>query len=407
MSTTFRSHRRPKSLVLGLGLLGCVRGGEAQVAAPEAARSPAPRVAPACAGAECEAQAQAALHEGRPADAIALFDRGCAFGQASACARLAGLVAGGAAGARDPGRAVGLYERACQLGAADACGAAAAILSEGSSVPADPGRALGLWVAGCARQDAGACFAAGTRLEAGTAGAREPERAAESFASACELGHAMGCYNAGVLLFRETGAQPGGNERAVGLYGRACEGGVADGCLRQGLAALRGLGAPVDRKRAVGLFTRACAGGAADGCAAKEQVSRARGREVAIALTTRVPSFTIRGLTVRDLACRMVETDAMAVAEVVDGIAGQRAALDACAPAGAVVPVTWSYQGGHAGAIKVERADKKVAACVRKAVSAARASQTASCTATLLIGAAEGAQRELAARGGVGAGTGS
>lgn len=405
---TFWNHRRRSApLVFGLGLVACVRGGEAEVTAPEVATSPAPVVARACAGPECEAQAQAALHEGRSADAVALFDRGCALGQASTCTRLAGLIAGGGAGARDPGRAVGLYERACQLGAAEACGTAATFLLEGSSVPADPGRALALLIAGCARRDAGACFTAGGRLEAGTAGPREPERAAESFASACDLGHAMGCYNAGVLLFQETGAQPGGNERAVGLYERACEGGVAEGCLRQGLAALRGLGAPVDRKRAVGLFTRACAGGATDGCAAKEQVARARGREVAIALTTRVPSFTIRGLTVRDLACRMVETDAMAVAEVVDGLAGQRAALDACAPAGAAVPVTWSYQGGQAGAIKVERADKKVAACVRKAVSAARASQTASCTATLLIGAADGAQRELAARAGVGAGAGS
>lgn len=385
--------------IAALAACACATPQATSTATPTAAAPllPPAAAAPSCAPADCNTRAMAALGEGRPADALALLDRACSLGHAVACSSLAGLLRSGGLGAKDPGRALGLYDRSCRLGFAEACTTVGGMLAEGTVVPADPPRALAMFEAGCARQDAAACFTAGIHLESGRAGKREPERAAASFVRSCELGHATGCFNAGVLLYREEGARPGENERAAAMFGRACEGAQPAGCLRLGLAVLQGVGAPPDAKRAAGLFGQACEGGDADGCAAKEQLVKARGRTVAIALTTRVPSFTIRGFSVRDLACRMTETDPMAVAEVVDGLAGQRAALDACAPGGAAAPVSWSYRDGKAGQVRVEVADAKVAACVRKAVAAARASQTASCSATLLIGAPEGAQRELAA----------
>jgi TPR repeat protein len=273
------------------------------------------------------------------------------------------------------------------------------MLVEGTAVPADPGRGLAMLELACEGKDMYACFTAGLLHEEGRGGApRDPQRAATAFGRACELGHATGCYNAGILLYRELGARPGENEQAVGYFERACEGAQPAGCLRVGLAALRGVGAAEDRARAAGLFDRACQGGDHDGCHAAEQLKKARGRRVEIALTTQTPSFSIGGLSVRDLSCRMTQTDPMALAEAVEGLAAHKQELDACAPAGEAAAVAWSYRGGKTGDVRVRGMDAKIASCVRKAVERARSSLTASCAATLLIGEPGGARRVYAER---------
>lgn len=356
-----------------------------------------------CEAGECNTRGMQALGLGRRDEAIVLLDRACAAGHAVGCSNLAGVYRGGAGVARgaagDPQRAVGLYDRSCRLGFAEACATVGTMLVEGTAVAADPARALAMFELACGKKDPNACFTAGLLHEEGRGGApRDPQRAATAFGSACEVGHATGCYNAGILLFRELGARPGENEQAVGYFERACEGAQPAGCLRVGLAALRGVGAAEDRGRAAVLFARACEGGDADGCHAAEQLKRARGRKVEIALTTRTPSFSIGGLSVRDLSCRMPQTDPMALAEAVEGLAVHKPELDACAPAGEAAAVDWSYRGGKTGDVRVRVADAKIAACVRKAVERARSSLTASCAATLLIGEPTGARRVYAER---------
>jgi hypothetical protein len=123
------------------------------------------------------------------------------------------------------------------------------------------------------------------------------------------------------------------------------------------------------------------------------------GRKIEVALTSRAPALTMVGLTVHELSCRMPQTDPLALAEALEGVAAHKAALDACAPAGAAVAVAWTYRGGRAALVRVDGADPRLAGCVRKAALRARSSLTASCAATLLIGEATGARKALAERG--------
>ena len=382
-------------------VFGCAGSAIEEPTTPAPAAAPRPAIAPpaaACEPADCNTRGMLALGLGHHGEAVALLDRACSIGHAVACSNLAGIFRGGAGGGpHDPPRAVGLYERSCRLGFAEACTAVGTMLAEGTVVPADPARALGLFEQACTRRDAYACFTAGMFHEAGRGGPRDAGRAATAFASACELGHATGCYNAGILLH---GDDAGDNARAAGLFARACEAKLPAGCLRLGIAALHGVGVPAERGRAAELFARACADGDADGCAAAEQLKKARGRRVEVALTSRAPNLSIGGLTVQALACRMPETDPLALAEAVEGLAAHKEALDACAPTGGAPEVAWSYRGGRAGQVEVRGAEPRVAACVRKAVERARSGLTASCAATLLIGDPGGARRMLAERGG-------
>ncbi|MFZ6184131.1 tetratricopeptide repeat protein [Nannocystis pusilla] len=390
-----RTDRRLPLLAAGLLAVVSACSGTTQEPAPPAGPPPL-----RCEPAECNNQGMQALGLQRPDEAVRLLDRACSLGHAAGCSNLAGVLRGGVGGGpRDPARAVGLYDRACRLGFAEACATVGSMLAEGTAVPADPPRALGMFELGCAKQDAFACFTAGLFYEAGRGlPARDPGRAAGSFAQACGLGHATGCFNAGILLYDEANGQPGENARAVEFFARACAGAQPAGCLREGLAALRGVGTAADATRAAGLFARACEGGDDDACGLAAQLKRSRGRKIEVALTSRAPALTMAGLTVHELSCRMPQTDPLALAEALEGVAAHKAALDACAPAGAAVTVAWSYRGGRAGLVRVDAADPKLAGCVRKAVERARSSLTASCAATVLIGEAAGARKALAER---------
>lgn len=364
--------------------------------APPAALAPPP---PGCEPDACNRDGMTAIGLGRPAEGIALLDRACSRGHAAACSNLAGVLRGGVGGVpKDPPRAVGLYDRSCRLGLAEACTTVGTMLVEGTAVPADRPRALAMFELGCAKSDAFACFTAGLLHEDGRAGVRDPARAVTAFDRACALGHATGCFNAGILLYREVGARPGENERAVDLFTRACESGLPAGCLRQGLAALRGIGTRTDTTLAKSLFSRACEGGDEDGCVLAERLKHARGGKIEVVLTSRAPALTMAGLTVHELACRMPQTDPLALAEAVEGLALHKQALDACAPTGTAVDLAWSYRAGRAEHVQATAADPKVAACVRKAALRARSSLVASCTATVLIGDPGEARRVLAER---------
>jgi TPR repeat protein len=375
---------------LGAGVLaGCA-------AAPPPAPAPAP-AGPTCDAAACNTLGMQALERARRGEAVDLLDRACSLGHAVGCSNLAGVLRGGAGA--DPPRAAALYERACGLGFAEACASLGSILAEGKLVPADAPRALAMYDRACAGADAFGCFTAGLLLAEGRGVPRSAEAATERFDRACGLGHATGCYNAGLLLFRERGARPGENERAAQLFGRACDGQQPAGCMRLGIATLRGQGAGPDPARARELFDRACRAGDGDGCEAAAQLARGKGgKDTPIALTSSAPALTMGGLRVLDLSCRMPEVGPMALGEAIEALAAHKPALDACAPAGEAPRVTWSWQGQRAGQVKVVGGGAKVEACVRRAVERARAGLRGGCSAVLLIGDPEGAQRVRAAR---------
>lgn len=383
-------------LGLGVALVGCA-GPTAQ------AERAAPAVAgPTCEAGECNTLGMDALARARHDEAVQLLDRACALGHAVGCSNLAGLLRGGSGRPREPQRAVGLYDRSCHLGFAEACAAVASIYAEGLLVPQDLGRALVMYDQACAHRDANGCFTAGILVAEGRGVARSPEAAADRFDQACALGHATACFNAGILLYRERGARPGENERAAQYFGRACEGQQPAGCLRLGIATLHGHGVPADTQAARELFTRACTGGDADGCAAVEQLKRSKGRradqDMAIALTSSLSTLAIAGLRVHDLVCRMPEVGPMALAEVVEVLAVHKAALDACAPEGQAPAVSWVWKGQRPGQVKVRGGGPRVEGCVRKAVERARADLSGACSAVLLVGDPEGAQRRLKER---------
>lgn len=409
ISRTVRAHMRKGQGIRLLAAIAtittaCDPAGAPAPTPPPAVLAPPP---PGCEPDACNREGMAAIGLGRPAEGIGLLDRACARGHAVACSNLAGVLRGGVGGApKDPPRAVGLYDRSCRLGFAEACTTVGTMLSEGTAIPADRPRALAMFELGCAKNDAFACFTAGMLHEDGRAGARDPARAATSFTRACTLGHATGCFNAGILLYREVGARPGENERAVDLFARACAGAQPAGCLRQGLAALRGIGARTDTTLAASLFARACTGGDEDGCVLAERMKQARGGKIEVALTSRAPALTMAGLTVHELACRMPQTDPLALAEALEGLALHKEALDACAPTGTAIELAWSYRAGRAEQVRATAADPRVATCVRKAALRARSSLVASCTATVLIGEPTEARRVLAERRAAAMGTG-
>lgn len=386
------------SLGLCVALVGCAG------AAVQGGARPAPAIAgPVCDAGECNTRGMDALAHARYEEAVRLLDRACALGHAVGCSNLAGLLRGGSGRPREPERAVGLYVRSCELGFAEACGAVASIYAEGLLVPRDPGRALGMYDRACAQGDQNACFSAGLAVAEGRGVPRSPEAAAGRFDRACELGHATACFNAGVLLYRERGARPGENERAARYFGRACDGQQPAGCLRLGIVTLRAHGVAADVPAARALFVRACEGGDADGCAAVQSTGRGKGSpggaaSIAIALTSSAPTLAIGGLRAHDLVCRMPEVGPMALAEAVEAVAAHKAALDACAPQGQAPRVSWVWKGQRASKVEVRGGGAKVEGCVRRAVERARSGLTGACSAVLMIGDPEGAQKMLEQR---------
>lgn len=88
----------------------------------------------------------------------------------------------------------------------------------------------------------------------------------------------------------------------------------------------------------------------------------------------------------------------MALAEAVEAVAAHKAALDACAPQGQAPRVSWVWKGQRASKVEVRGGGAKVEGCVRRAVERARSGLTGACSAVLMIGDPEGAQRMLEQR---------
>ncbi len=107
--------------------------------------------------------------------------------------------------------------------------------------------------------------------------------------------------------------------------------------------------------------------------------------EAGTALT--ITSLSVDGLQVEDLRCTMREGGLLAAAELVAGLAAQRDALDACAPAGAAPRVTWSFGGGAVTAVEAKGSGSDaVDACVAGVFKQVRPSLSGRCSAVVHVG---------------------
>jgi hypothetical protein len=113
-------------------------------------------------------------------------------------------------------------------------------------------------------------------------------------------------------------------------------------------------------------------------------------QEPAPKLTVNVNSLVVDGLEVRALQCSLAAGGLLAPVLVVGTLAQNKPALDACAPAGAAVDVTWRWEVGATRDVKSSAGPTPtVDACVTTVMSGlapAQASLVGTCTARVLIG---------------------
>jgi hypothetical protein len=110
------------------------------------------------------------------------------------------------------------------------------------------------------------------------------------------------------------------------------------------------------------------------------------------------PVFSRDGFEARGLKCSLNTPTRSADRYIAAGLVDADAALDACAPKGAAVQVSWEYVGGGAANITVDATSSKLAKCVATAMTQVRAGVGASCSAILLIGDPAGATAAFDAR---------
>jgi hypothetical protein len=92
------------------------------------------------------------------------------------------------------------------------------------------------------------------------------------------------------------------------------------------------------------------------------------------------------GFEARGLKCTFAEPTREGQGYIIAGLVDADAALDACAPKGAAIDVSWNYVSGQAGNIDVSAKTSKQANCVATAMGQVRAGIEAECSAVLLLG---------------------
>ena len=108
--------------------------------------------------------------------------------------------------------------------------------------------------------------------------------------------------------------------------------------------------------------------------------------------TIQVEQMNIDGVEVRSLRCDLEKGGLMASMTVVAAIAGQKAALDACAPAGAASQVKWTWAAGATSGVSVVQSSApETAGCVNKAMTTITTDIVGTCEAVIFSGPAEAA----------------
>jgi hypothetical protein len=108
--------------------------------------------------------------------------------------------------------------------------------------------------------------------------------------------------------------------------------------------------------------------------------------EVAEPMEFSEASFSQDGFEARNFHCKLNAETKGAQGYIKAGLVDQDAALDACAPKGAAIEVTWSYVSSAAQNVSVVGQNASQAKCITKAMAGVRAGVDASCSAVLLLG---------------------
>lgn len=112
----------------------------------------------------------------------------------------------------------------------------------------------------------------------------------------------------------------------------------------------------------------------------------------------RIGSMSADGQEVRDMNCALKSGGFFAGLQVVGALAKSKKTFDACAPAGAAFAVDVVFGGGKIASAKVTGSSEPGKdACVTRALEKTRTDLGGKCSLVLLVGAAEGAKRAVAA----------
>ncbi len=355
----------------------------------------APVVDEACSGAGCVEQAEAALYYKDYDKAREPLGTVCDNGDGFACFRLAELHQHGRGGPTDLVRAAALYEDSCGKKYPEGCERRFGLAQDGQG---DPQVELDYALRACEGGRPLGCMHAAEQLKSGRGAEPDPLRVIQTFQKACALGEITGCVGAGDLL---SDPERPAEDRVNGLtaYIKACVGHSGYGCLKVGVAFHDGVGAPQDLTKAAAHFTRACDYSETDGCRAAEQLAASNGQPITLQLTTRAAELERDGLAAREVGCRLPEQGLPALADAMSYVARHKSPLDACAPEGAALRITWAFEKGRISDVKVtDPVAKKVGWCVATALKKARMPGNGSCEAVLLLGDPANAATAFTAR---------
>ena len=112
-------------------------------------------------------------------------------------------------------------------------------------------------------------------------------------------------------------------------------------------------------------------------------------------ISINVSGLEVDGQRVSTLECELESGGFLASAIVVSSLSQQKAALDACAPAGGAYEANWTWGAG--ATVDVVRGEPAEGiGCVKKALEAVESDLNGTCKATILVGDPAGADAALA-----------
>lgn len=166
----------------------------------------------------------------KPAEAAALFEKGCVGGSMRACHHSGIMSLEGVGTKRDVDQATARFQRACERGHPEACNNLGLIRTDQS--PPDHVVAARLFKRGCELGSGDACISLGGMALKGTSPVTQDHHlASKLFAQACELEVASGCFNVG-LMYEKALAMPPQGDSARQRYRAACKLGHAAACAK-------------------------------------------------------------------------------------------------------------------------------------------------------------------------------
>lgn len=284
--------------------------------------------------------------------------------------------------------AAALLGKACDLGNGTGCSNLANFYAAGEVISKDLAKAAALDIRGCELGEPKSCVNAALAHFDGVGVAKDIKAALGFFEKGCALGHAESCKNTGVLHWEGTGLTQD-HGKAVSYFEKACTGGDKGGCFNLGVAYYKGLGVTKDNTKARDHFDNACNKGDKAGCDLRDELdatpSGTSGGQAAITLN--VGSMTANGMTVNDLQCALSSSGFMVAIQLVGAIAGQKKALDRCAPGGDAAKISWTMSGGKISNVKVtDGKNARVDKCIAKATKRMKVALEGTCSAVFLIG---------------------